>query len=97
VAEAKNAIAAAGLSIGQITMSERRAMLDGIAGLAWAEDPDSATVVGQSPGPGTEAGPGDPVDLTAEFSVPIPEPASVLLFATGLALIAIAMARRRSD
>jgi PASTA domain/PEP-CTERM motif len=96
VAEARNAIAAAGLSIGQITVSERRAMLDGIVGVAWADDADSATVVDQSPPPGAEAGPGDPVDLTAEFSVAIPEPASLLLFATGLALIVIAMARRRS-
>jgi hypothetical protein len=37
------------------------------------------------------------VDVTAEFSVPIPEPASLVLFATGLAFIVLVMLRRRGD
>jgi hypothetical protein len=97
VAEARSMINAAGLSIGTVTMEERRAMLDAVVAVARAEDPDSAIVVDQTPDPGTEAGPGEPVDITAEFSVPIPEPASLLLFATGLLLIVIVMARRRSQ
>jgi PASTA domain len=96
VAEARSMISGAGLSIGTVTIEERRAMLDALVGVARAEAPDSAIVVDQSPDPGTETGPGEPVDITAAFSVPIPEPAGLLLFATGLALIAIVMARRRS-
>jgi hypothetical protein len=90
-------ITGSGLSIGRINVRERRAMLDAIVKVAWAEEPDAATVTDQSPSPGTEASPGDAVDLTAEFAMPIPEPASLLLFATGLALIVVVMARRRSD
>jgi beta-lactam-binding protein with PASTA domain len=96
VADARTAITAVGLSIGRVTISERRAMLDGVIGVAWAQDTDAATVIDQSPAPGTEALAGDAVDLTAEFAMPIPEPASLLLFATGLALIVVVMARRRS-
>ena len=97
VGEARNMITGSGLSIGRINVRERRAMLDAIVKVAWAEEPDAATVTDQSPSPGTEASPGDAVDLTAEFAMPIPEPASLLLFATGLALIVVVMARRRSD
>jgi hypothetical protein len=96
VAEARSMINGAGLSIGTVTVEERRALLDAVLRVARAEDPDSAIVVDQTPDPGTEAGPGEPVDITAAFSVPIPEPASLLLFATGLFLIVIVMARRRS-
>jgi hypothetical protein len=71
-------------------------MLDAIVGVAWAQSENEATVVDQSPSPGAEANPGDPVDLVAEFSVPIPEPASLLLFATGLALIVLVVTRRRN-
>jgi hypothetical protein len=97
VGEARNMITGSGLSIGRIAISERRAMLDAIVGVAWAQDQDAATVIDQSPSPGTQASAGDAVDLTAEFAMPIPEPASLLLFATGLALIVVVMARRRSD
>ena len=97
VGEARNMITGSRLSIGRIDISERRAMLDAIVGVAWAQDRDAATVIDQSPSPGTEASPGDAVDLTAEFAMPIAEPASLLLFATGLALIVVVMARRRSD
>jgi hypothetical protein len=97
VGEARNMITGARLSIGRIGIRERRAMLDGIVKVAWAQDQDAATVIDQSPSPGAEASPGDAVDVTAEFAMPIPEPASLLLFATGLALIVVVMARRRSD
>lgn len=97
VAEAKSIITAAQLSIGDITMQERRAMLTPVIGVAWAQNEDDATVLDQSPNAGTEAIPGDPVDMAAESSMPIPEPASLVLFATGLAFILLVMTRRRSD
>jgi hypothetical protein len=97
VGEAKSIITAAQLSVGDITMQERRAMLAPVVGVAWAQNEDDATVLDQSPNPGTEAVPGDPVDMTAEFSMPIPEPASLVLFATGLAFVVLVMMWRRSD
>jgi beta-lactam-binding protein with PASTA domain len=97
VGEAKRIINAAELSIGSVTVREQRAMLDPIIGVARAESENDATVIDQSPNAGTQATPGDPVDVTAEFSVPIPEPASLVLFATGLAFIVLVMMRRRGD
>jgi hypothetical protein len=72
-------------------------MLDGIIGAAWAQE--ELIVIDQNPDPGTLVSALDPpaVDLEAEAPPEaIPEPASLLLFATGLALIVIAMARRRA-
>lgn len=97
VAEARSIINAAQLSVGTVTIREQRAMLDVIIGVAWADDLDSATVMDQSPPAGAEAILGDPVDIAAEFSVAIPEVASLLLFATGLAFIVVVMTRRRND
>jgi hypothetical protein len=96
VGEARSMIDDAGLSVGTVTIHRQGAMLDRIIGVAWAQSENEATVVDQSPGPGAEANPGDSVDLVAEFSVPIPEPTSLLLFATGLALVVLVMTRRRS-
>jgi hypothetical protein len=94
-ARPKQVITGAQLSIGAITVRERRAMLVPAIGVAWAEDEDAAIVLDQRPAAGTEVSPGDAVDLTAEFSMAVPEPGSLALFATGLAFIVLVLMRRR--
>ena len=97
VTAARSIIEGAGLRVGNVTIRQQRAMLDGIIGVAWAQqDP---IVIDQSPDPGTVVSAVDPpaVDLEAETPPEaIPEPASLLLFATGLVFIVIAMVRRRA-
>jgi PEP-CTERM motif len=97
VSEARSAIEGAGLSVGNVTISQQRAMLDGVGGVAWAFE--DMIVIDQNPDPATLVSALDPpaVDLEAEAPPDaIPEPASLLLFATGLALIVLVLARRRA-
>jgi hypothetical protein len=98
VAEARSIIEAAGLGVGKVTVTQQRAMLEGIIGVAWAQQED-LIVIDQNPAAGTVVSAFDPppVDLEAEAPpAAIPEPASLLLFATGLVFIALVMVRRRS-
>jgi hypothetical protein len=98
VAEARSIIDAAGLSVGRVTVMQQRTMLDGIIGVAWAQQED-LIVVDQNPAAGTVVSALDPpaVDLEAEEPpTAIPEPASLLLFATGLVFLAIVLVRRQS-
>jgi PASTA domain/PEP-CTERM motif len=97
VGEARRMIEGAGLSVGNVTVTQRQALLDGIIRVAWALD--EMIVIAQHPDPGTLVSAVDPPPIDLEAEAPpqaIPEPASLLLFATGLAFIAIAMARRRA-
>jgi PASTA domain/PEP-CTERM motif len=97
VAEATSMIEAAGLSVGNVTIRQQRAMLDGIIGVAWALE--DLIVTSQDPAPGTLVSAVDPSPVDLEAEAPpdaIPEPASLLLFATGLAFIVIVMVRRRT-
>jgi PASTA domain/PEP-CTERM motif len=97
VSEARSAIEGAGLSVGTVTISQQRALLDGIIGVAWAQE--DLIVIDQNPDPATLVSAVDPPQVDLEAEAPpdaIPEPASLLLFATGLALIVIVMARRRT-
>ena len=97
VAEARSMIEGAGLSVGNVTIRQQRAVLDGIIGVAWAQE--DLIVIDQDPEPGTLVSALDPPSVNLEAEAPpdaIPEPASVLLFATGLVLIVIVMVRRRS-
>ena len=96
VGEARSTIEGAGLSVGNVTIRPQRAMLEGIIGVAWAQE--NLIVIGQDPDPGTLVSAFDPPAVNLEAEAPpaaIPEPASLLLFATGLACILIVMARRR--
>jgi hypothetical protein len=96
VGEARSMIEGAGLSVGNVTVTQRQAMLDGIISIAWALD--EMIVIAQHPDPGTLVSAVDPPPVDLEAEAPpqaIPEPASLLLFATGLAFIVIVMARRR--
>jgi PASTA domain len=96
VADARSAIEGAGLSVGDVTVTQRKAMLDGVIGVAWALE--ELIVIGQHPGPGTLVSADDPPPVDLEAEAPpeaIPEPASLLLYATGLAFIVIVMVRRR--
>ena len=97
VSEARSTIEGAGLSVGSVTISQQRAMLDGVIGVAWALE--DLIVIDQDPDAGALVSAIDPpaVDLEAEAPPDaIPEPASLLLFATGLVLIVVVMARRRT-
>ena len=97
VAEARSMIEGAGLSVGNVTIRQQRAMLDGIIGVAWALE--DLIVTDQDPDPGTLVSAVDPPAVNLEAEAPpdaIPEPASLLLFATGLAFIVIVMVRRRN-
>ena len=79
-----------------MTVTQRQAMLDGIIRVAWALD--EMIVIAQHPDAGTLVSAVDPPPVDLEAEAPpeaIPEPASLLLFATGLAFIVIVMARRR--
>jgi hypothetical protein len=97
VSEARSTLASVGLRIGKITVTERRAMLDGVIGVAWAQE--NMIVVDQNPDPGDLVSLDNPPAVDLEVEAPpdaIPEPGSLLLFATGLALIVIVLARRRT-
>lgn len=96
VAQARSIIEGAGLSVGNVTVTQRQAMLDGIIRVAWALE--DLIVIAQNPDPGSLVSAVDPPPVDLEAEAPpeaIPEPASLLLFATGLAFVVIVLARRR--
>jgi hypothetical protein len=95
VAQARSIIEGAGLSVGNLTVTQRRAMIDGIVRVAWALE--DLIVIAQNPDPGTLVSAVDPPPVNLEAEAPpeaIPEPASLLLFATGLVFVVIVLARR---
>jgi hypothetical protein len=97
VGEARSMIESAGLSVGNVTIMQRQALFDGIIRVAWALD--ELIVIAQHPDPGALVSAVDPPPIDLEAEAPpqaIPEPPSLLLFATGLALIAIVLVRRRA-
>jgi hypothetical protein len=97
VGEARSMIESAGLSVGNVTITQRQALFDGIIRVAWALD--ELIVIAQHPDPGALVSAVDPPPIDLEAEAPpqaIPEPPSLLLFATGLALIAIVLVRRRA-
>lgn len=97
VSEAARILSGVGLRIGNVRAAEQRAMLDGIIGVARAQE--NMIVVDQQPEAGELVSMDDPPAVDLEVEAPpdaIPEPASLLLFATGLALIVIVMMRRRA-
>ena len=96
VSEARIMIEDAGLGVGRVTVRQQRAMLDGLIGVAWAVE--DLIVTAQDPVGGTQVPANDPPPVDLEAEAPpdaIPEPGSLLLFATGLAFILIVMVRRR--
>ena len=66
VGEARSMIEGAGLSVGNVTVTQRQAMLDGIIRVAWALE--EMIVIAQHPDPGTLVSAVDPppIDLEAE-------------------------------
>jgi hypothetical protein len=97
VAEASSVLAGVGLRVGNVTSTQQLAVLGGIIGVARAQE--NMIVVDQSPEAGELVSLDDPPAVDLEVEAPpeaIPEPASVLLFATGLALIVLLMMRRRA-
>jgi hypothetical protein len=97
VAEASSVLAGVGLRVGNVTSTQQLAVLGGIIGVARAQE--NMIVVDQHPEAGELVSLDDPPAVDLEVEAPpeaIPEPASVLLFATGLALIVLLMMRRRA-
>ena len=97
VAEASSVLAGVGLRVGSVTTTEAQAMLGGVIAVAHAQE--NMIVVDQNPRAGALVSLNDPPAVDLEVQAPpeaIPEPASVLLFATGLALILILVMRRRA-
>ncbi|HEX2477980.1 MAG TPA: PASTA domain-containing protein [Geminicoccaceae bacterium] len=97
VVEATSILAGVGLRVGNVTTTQQLAMLAGIIGVAQAQE--NMIVIDQNPEAGALVSLDDPPAVDLEVEAPpaaIPEPGSLLLFATGLALIVIAMLRRRA-
>lgn len=97
VSDAASILAGVGLRVGNVTITPQRAMLDGIIGVAWAQE--NMIVVDQDPDAGELVSLDDRPDVDLEVEAPpdaIPEPASLLLFATSLAFIVIVLMRRRT-
>jgi PASTA domain len=97
VSEASIILAGVGLRIGNVTSTQRAAMIPGVIGVAQAQE--SMIVVDQNPEAGELVSLDDPPAVDLEVEAPpdaIPEPTSLLLFATGLALIVIVLMRRRA-
>jgi hypothetical protein len=97
VSDAQITLASVGLRVGNVTMTQQRAMLDGIIGVAWAQE--NMIVVDQNPEAGELVSLDDSPTVDLDVEAPpeaIAEPASLVLFATGLALIVIVMMRRRA-
>jgi hypothetical protein len=96
VVEATNILAGIGLRVGNVTTAQQLSVLGGFIGVAQAQE--NMIVVDQNPEAGELVSLDDPPAVDLEVEAPaaaIPEPGSLLLFATGLALIVIVMLRRR--
>lgn len=97
VSDAARILAGVGLRVGNVRAAERRAMLEGIIGVARAQE--NMIVVDQHPEAGELVSMEDAPSVDLEVEAPpdaIPEPGSLLLFATGLVLIVIVLMRRRA-
>ena len=97
VSDAARILAGVGLRVGNVRAAERRAMLEGIIGVARAQE--TMIVVDQTPEAGELVSMEDAPSVDLEVEAPpdaIPEPGSLLLFATGLVLIVIVLMRRRA-
>jgi PASTA domain len=97
VSDAQIILAGVGLRVGNVTMAQQRAMLHGIIGVAWAQE--NMIVIDQNPDAGEMVSLDESPTVDLDVEAPpeaIPEPASLLLFATGLALIVLVMMRRRA-
>jgi PASTA domain/PEP-CTERM motif len=97
VSEATIILAGVGLRVGNVTTTQQHALLYGIIGVARAQE--NMIVVDQTPEAGELVSMDDPPAVDLEVEAPpdaIPEPGSLLLFATGLGLIVIVLMRRRA-